>query len=618
MDQITRKIELLAPAKDIECGRAAIDCGADAIYIGASKFGARENAGNTLDDIAQLVEYAHKYWAKVYVTVNTLLRDDEIQAALDLIDELHTLGVDALIIQDTGLLECDLPPMPLIASTQMHNNTPERVAFLGKVGFKRAILARELNLDEIKAIRQSTDIELECFIHGALCVCYSGQCYMSYSLGARSGNRGQCAQPCRRTYDLVDATGRVFAQKKHLLSMKDLNLSGHLEELIQAGVSAFKIEGRLKDRAYVTNVVSQYRAELDGIIKKLGLSRTSSGTSVCDFTPDVTKTFNRGFTTGFLNGKSIQKVANVDTPKMIGEYIGTILSVQGKSIKLDRDKGIHPGDGVCFFGLNRELKGTVVNEVKGPIITLDKPHGVREHMQIFRNHDHHFGAAVENSRTRRKMSVALSVVDCEDGLIARAIDENSVTAEFHLECVLEEAQKPEQALDNIRKQMAKTGESDYECTGVDVQVSKPVFVPMSMLNALRRGVLENLTQARLSARPVETGGPVVNSEPFPTIQQTFDGNILNDKAFGFHRRHGVFEVEPAAESGTDLAGRRVMRNRYCIKHQLDMCPKYGGKAFAAPLFLVDQDGNRFKLLFDCEVCEMEVHLESRPDRKDML
>jgi collagenase-like PrtC family protease len=296
-------IELLAPAKDLDTGLAAINCGADAVYIGAAQFGAREAAANSLEDLEALVAHAHKYWARVYVTVNTLLRNDELPEAVRLIHRLHAAGVDALIIQDAGLLECDLPPLPLIASTQMHNHTPERVAFLEKVGFQRVILARELSLEQIRAIRAQTTLELECFVHGALCVSYSGQCYLSYAIGGRSGNRGQCAQPCRRRYSLVDSRGQTLASDRYLLSLRDLNLSADLKDLLEAGVSSFKIEGRLKDIHYVMNVVSYYRQQLDAILAGKGLQKSSSGRSQVGFTPDLAKTFNRGFTTYFLKGR---------------------------------------------------------------------------------------------------------------------------------------------------------------------------------------------------------------------------------------------------------------------------------------------------------------------------
>lgn len=344
----SQPIELLAPAKTAEFGIAAIACGADAVYIGAARFGAREQAGNSVADIARLTAFAHRYWARVYVALNTLLHDDEFPAALRLIAELYDAGVDGLIIQDVGLLECDLPPLPLIASTQMHNNTPEKVAFLEQVGFQRAILARELSLDQIRAIRErAASIELECFAHGAVCVCYSGQCYLSYAIGGRSGNRGQCAQPCRKRYALRDANGRILSQNRHLLSLKDMCRAAALRELLDAGVASFKIEGRLKDLAYVRNIVSYYRQQLDAILdaEPERFRRASSGRSAIDFTPDPSKTFHRGATPYFLYSER-DAAASLDTPKSIGEEIGAVAEIGAKYFTLSlpysppgRDKG---------------------------------------------------------------------------------------------------------------------------------------------------------------------------------------------------------------------------------------------------------------------------------------
>jgi putative protease len=597
------QIELLAPAKDLECGIAAIDCGADAVYIGAARFGARESAGNSVEDIAELVRHAHKFWAKVYVTVNTLLRDDEIPQAVRLIEQLHGIGIDGLIIQDAGLLECDLPPIPLIASTQMHNNTPERVAFLGQVGIRRAILARELALDEIRAIRAATDIELEFFIHGALCVCYSGQCYLSYALGGRSGNRGQCAQPCRKPYTLIDKNGKVLEYRKHLLSLRDLNLSQSLHELIEAGVCSFKIEGRLKDKAYVTNVVSYYRQELD----KLDAQRSSSGTSSVGFTPDLAKTFNRGYTDYFLHGRR-EKIGSPDTPKMIGEPIGPVTAVNRREVTIDTNIGIHNGDGISFFDQQGELRGTVINGVSGRTVILDKPEGIERGTMIFRNHDHEFLTRLEKYRPVRRIAVAFTLTETPDGLGLTAVDEDGNAAEFSLPCEKSPAQKPDQALETIRVQLSKTGGTDFSCSEVRVEPAFVPFMPISTLNALRRGVLESLPKIRQENRPVLTGGLVQNDAPYPATELTFEGNVLNREADQFYRRHGVTKIEPAAESGIDMRGRRVMTTRYCIKRQLGLCSEDGPQDLAEPLTLVDEEGNRLELRFDCDACRMEVLL----------
>lgn len=588
-------VELLAPARDLECGNAAIDFGADAVYVGAPRFGAREGAGNSLQDIARLTEHAHKYWAKVYVTVNTLLRDSELDEARQLICDLHSIGIDGLIVQDAGILEMDLPPIALIASTQMHNNTPQRVAFLEKVGFSRAILARELDIDQIKTIRQQTEIELECFIHGSLCVGYSGQCYLSYALGGRSGNRGQCAQPCRKSYSLYDADGRQLAGNSHLLSLKDLNLSEHIEELIEAGVSSFKIEGRLKDRAYVANIVAFYRAKLD----ELGVQRSSSGKSKIDFIPDPNKTFNRDYTTHFLHGVG-DKVGRPQTPKMIGERIGTVRSAGRRFVRIEPEVEVHRGDGICFFDKNGEMRGSVINEVYEGMLAPDKPKGIEAGTILYRNRDHEFLTQIKKSQPQRLIDVRLSLSESADGLVLRAIDEDGCEAQFEAACEKTTAEKPDKAIENIRKQLMKTGGTQFDCSRVDVDLSEPLFVPISVLNALRRGALEELGRAREDRRPKLARKAHVDDFPYPAEKLTFEGNVLNKLAEDFYKRHGVKEIDPAAESGIDLIGTRVMTTRYCLRHQLDMCGD------DAPLTLVDNEGHRLELRFDCKRCGMEV------------
>ena len=596
-------IELLAPAKDLACGKAAIDCGADAVYIGAPRFGARESAGNSLDDIAELVEHAHKYWAKVYVTLNTLLYDDELPQAEALVHDLYNASIDGLIIQDTGLLELDLPPIPLIASTQMHNNTPERVAFLEKVGISRAILARELDIEQIRQIRQQTSMELECFIHGALCVCYSGQCYLSYALGGRSGNRGQCAQPCRKPYSLIDSTGKTLISNSHLLSLKDLNLSDHLSELIDAGACSFKIEGRLKDQAYVSNVVAFYRAKLDEAIAHAGLKKASSGTSDPGFAPDVNKTFNRSYTTYFLHGKG-EKIGRPATPKMVGEEIGEVISAGQRFVRIDSDIQLHPGDGICFFDRTGELRGTVVNEVRGPIVAPDKPKGIEAGTIIYRNHDHEFLSQLKKATPQRLIGVRFTLRSTADGLALAAVDEDGNSAELAVPCEHAIAQKPEQALENIRKQLSKTGGTRFSCDEVIIDLPEPLFIPMSTLNSLRRDTLEELERVRAANRPKQTASVDRNDAPYPLDKLSFEGNVLNRQADAFYRRHGVTEIEPAAESGLDLRGRKVMTTRYCLRRQLDMCGR------DRQLALLDAEGHRLELRFDCEHCQMEIWLPS--------
>lgn len=601
-------IELLAPAKDLDTGLAAINCGADAVYIGAARFGAREAAGNSLEDLEALVAHAHKYWARVYVTVNTLLRDDELLEAVRLINRLYAAGVDALIIQDAGLLECDLPPLPLIASTQMHNHTPERVAFLEKVGFQRVILARELSLEQIRAIRAQTTLELESFVHGALCVSYSGQCYLSYAIGGRSGNRGQCAQPCRRRYLLEDSRGQPIAPERYLLSLRDLNLSDHLRDLLEAGIGSFKIEGRLKDKPYVMNVVSHYRRRLDELLPRLNLKKSASGQSQTDFAPDLTKTFNRGYTTYFLKGRDAS-MASIDTPKHVGEPLGKVTAMGRDFFKLPAAAPLHSGDGLSFFDRRHELAGTTVNAVQGDAVYPDKMAGIDEGMSLYRNHDQDYLRWLSRSRPERRVKVTLRLAESAEGFCLWACDEDGITADYALACEKRPAEKPEQARGNIERQLSKSGGTEFTCAQVQIDLPVLYFLPLSELNGLRRGVLEQLTLVRAQRRPVRRGGALRNVVAYPENTLTYLGNVLNEKAAAFYRRHGVTRIDPAAETGIDLHGQKVMTTKYCLKHQLGLCPRQGrgsAASYAEPFYLVDEDGRRLRLQFNCGPCEMEV------------
>jgi collagenase-like PrtC family protease len=510
------------------------------------------------------------------------------------------------------LLECDLPPLPLIASTQMHNHTPARVAFLEQVGFQRAILARELSLKQIRAIRGQTSIELETFVHGALCVCYSGQCYLSYAigrhaLGGRSGNRGECAQPCRRRYSLVDSDGNVLARDRHLLSLRDLNLSAHLGELIDAGVTSFKIEGRLKDEAYVTNVVSAYRRQIDTVLEAKGLHKSSSGHSSVDFEPDLAKTFNRGYTTHFLHGRG-ESPGSIDTPKMMGEFVGQVMATKDRSFTLDTDIKLHGGDGICFFDAEGELQGTVVNAARGQVVTLQEIAGIQRGTRIYRNHDHAFLKQLRPGCAERKIAVRLKLEETPEGFIATATDEDGNVAVGELTCEKIRAKKPDLALDTVEKQLRKTGDTEFACAEVEAAWEQAYFVPVSMLNALRRDALEKLSAMRAQNRPVLRQTIRRNDVPYPEHELSYLGNALNQKAVAFYRRHGVEEIAPAAESGLDMRGKRVMRTRYCIKYQLGLCPQENdAPPLKEPLYLVDEEGHKYRLRFDCAACEMEVY-----------
>jgi collagenase-like PrtC family protease len=603
-------IELLAPAKDLEIGVAAINCGADAVYIGAERFGARDAAANSLADIESLAKHAHRYWAKVYAAINTILRDDEIEAAARLCHDLHRAGVDGLIIQDVGLLECDLPPLPLIASTQMHNHTAERVAFLGKVGFARAILARELDLDQIREIHAATPIELEVFIHGALCVCMSGQCTLSYAMGGRSGNRGQCAQPCRRSYSLVDGQGETLIADRHLLSLRDLNLTSHLGDLIAAGVSTFKIEGRLKNKAYVMNIVGHYRQVLDGVLGQQGGRKISSGTVALGFTPNPDKTFNRSYSTYFLNGRGAE-VASPDSPKHVGEPLGHVATLGRDSFTLDGAAPLQSGDGITFYGPDDQLEGSTVNRVQGKIVFPQKLDGLAAGARVFRNHDHAFAKQIAQSRPVRKIAVALKLSETTEGILLEATDEDGVCAKAALVCEKAAADKPERAQASVEQQVTKLGDTEFAASSITLAWTRPLHLPASQVNSLRRQLAENLTAARAQAQPRQSKIIVANDAPYPAKCLSYLANVLNQKAAAFYRRHQVRDIEPAAESGLDLAGRIVMTTRYCLQYELGCCPRekdFTNIRHPEPWFLVDDEGRRLRLRFRCDEhhCVMEV------------
>jgi collagenase-like PrtC family protease len=605
------RIELLAPAKDLETGCAAIDCGADAVYVGAARFGAREAAGNSLGDIEKLARHAHKYWAKVYVTINTLLRDEEIQEAAILAHRVHECGADALIIQDFGLLECDLPPIPLFASTQTHNVTPQKIAFLEKVGFRRVILARELSLAEIREIRAQSSLELETFIHGAICVSYSGQCSLSYACGGRSGNRGQCAQPCRLPYSLVDESGRVIVKDRHLLSIRDLNLTDHLHELISAGVTSFKIEGRLKDKSYVMNVVGHYRRELDALLPGLRAGKGSSGTVELDFEPDPHKTFNRGYTTYFLSGGR-NRVGSPDTPKMIGEPVGMVVSVAPNSFVLDGSTELHGGDGLSFFDRGQELTGTTVARTQADTIWPDKMAGIRPGLQLYRNHDHQFLTKLRNGVPRRRIGVHIEFRAIPGGFQVSMQDEDGARITQDWPCAAETARKPETARTAIAKQFTKLGGTEFTCSGLEILAGPVPFLAVSLLNEWRRSAVEALRAERERVRPIAETRFAPNDVPYPEDKLNYLSNVLNRKAAAFFQRHGATVLEPAVESGLDMRGRRVMTTKHCIKYQLDACPRDGDATLPETLWLVDSAGRRLRLEFDCAVCRMHVIFEDPP------
>jgi len=599
-------VELLAPAKDGPTARAAIQCGADAVYIGAPRFGAREAAGNTISDIRQAAEFAHQYYARLYVTLNTLLHDDELPTAQEMIHKLYEGGVDGLIVQDVGLLELDLPPLPLIASTQMNNGTVEKVQFLEKVGFSRVILARELTLDRIREIHRQTQVALECFIHGALCVGTSGQCYMSYALGGRSGNRGQCAQPCRRLYTLTDRSGTEIVKDRHLLSLKDLCLADHLEELIDAGVTSFKIEGRLKDIPYVVNTVAFYRQKLDAILAGKSLRHNSSGSVRLGFQPNLDKTFNRGFTDYGFAGRT-GSVASMDTPKSIGEYVGAVARVAKSYFILDGDQELHNADGLCFFDRGQNLDGTIVNRVEGRKVYPQKMSGLRVEQRIYRNFDYAFCRQLTGQAAERRVRLTMSLREEPEGLVLTGLDEDGNQAEVTIS-ERQLAEKREAARQTLVTQLTKLGNTIFECSDVRLQMQGIYFLPVSRLNAAKRELIERLTQVREANRPRPTGDFRRNEAPYPEKHLTYLGNVLNAKARAFYRRHGVQTVEPAAESGVDLSGKVVMTTKLCLRKELGLCQGHGAPMPAEPMVLLDEEGRRYPIRFRCGPCGMEISL----------
>lgn len=611
-------VELLAPARDADTGIAAINAGADAVYIGAARFGAREAAGNPLEDIERLIAYAHRYWARVYVTVNTLLYDEELDEARSLIWKLYEIGADALIIQDIGLLELDLPPLALFASTQMHNHTPERVRFLEQAGFSRVILARELTLEQIRQIRAQTSIELEGFIHGALCVSYSGQCYLSYALGGRSGNRGQCAQPCRRLYSLYGADGQAVVQNRYLLSLKDLNLSDHLQDLLEAGITSFKIEGRLKDRAYVMNVVAAYRQRLDALLDGERFRKASSGSSRVDFSPDLRKTFNRGFTTYFLKGRDPQ-MASPFTPKSVGEPLGKVVKVWKEGCALeDGAPEVHAGDGICYLDGDNVLQGTVVLKVQGNRLWLEKMEGLQRGALMFRNHDRLFLQQLEKSRTERKIAVQFTLREDPQGMLLRAEDEDGNFAESVWHGEITPALNPDRMLETFQRQISSLGGTEFTCGGIRVLLATVPFLPVQAINALRREVVERLRAERLRNFPRIARRRAEDGVRFPAERLSFEGNVLNRLARQFYLRHGVREIESAAEAGLDMRGRKVMTTRFCLRYQLGACPKQNNPVrLPEPLYLEDELGNRLSLRFRCAECVMEIYYEGNARVKEV-
>jgi collagenase-like PrtC family protease len=603
-------LELLAPAGNADIGIAAIDHGADAVYIGAPRFSARANAGVATGEIARLIRHAHLYYARVYVALNTILTDDEIPEALDVIREIDDLGADGLIVQDPGLLELDLPPIPLIASTQMHNDTPEKVRFLEAVGFKRAILARELSLEEIAAIRQTTRIELECFVHGALCVSYSGQCYMSQAVTGRSGNRGVCAQPCRSRYTLTDGNGDRILCNKFLLSLKDLNLMNDIPDLVAAGITSFKIEGRYKDIDYVKNVTAAYSGTLDAFIRSHPkYRRSSSGRSEPAFMPDPVKTFNRGFTGYFISGRR-EKIASMDTPKSIGQPVGTVTGL-GKGFFKTDCTDLKNGDGLCFFTKEGTLSGFRIERVENSKIFPNTMKDLAKNALLYRNHNIALTRLLNKISSRRQIDVAMDFNHAGETVCLSARDEDGNSAESILTTPYEQPRDLSLAREQIEKHLSSTGNTPFKATKIDIS-GRAGFFPVSFLNRIKRNVLTELARIRIERFPREKSALNPNSIPYSEKQLDYHANVLNEHARHFYKRHGAEVMEPAFEILSERTGKEVMRTKYCLQYELDACPKSGRSRRRLKEPLRISDGHHTYLLkFDCEACQMSVILLDR-------
>ena len=604
-----KKVELLAPAKDKKTAFAAINSGCDALYIGASNFGARKKVPNSIEDIKEIVDYAHKFYVRVHVTINTILDDNELIEAKNLIQKLYDIGVDAIIFQDMGIFELakrgKLPPIELHASTQCDNRTLEKAKFFDNLGVSRIILARELSLEQIKEICENTNAEIETFIHGALCVSYSGQCYLSHFIGGRSANRGECAQACRKKYTLVDDKDNIIAKDKYLLSLKDFNASKHLKKLIDAGVKSFKIEGRLKDENYVKNVVAYYRNEIDKLA-----SKTSSGKVFLDFEPNVNKSFNRGFTDYFLSchserSEESKKIYNFESPKSQGEYLGKVtkigrnyFEIKKQTLTLPSPKGrvperregvepkLHPQDGLYFDG-----NGCLVNRVEENKIFPNKMNGIKVGLDIYRNFDSKFEKQLTNTKTKRQIGVIFKL----QKRTLEAIDEDNNSVKIEIPSG-ETPNNPDKMKENFISQLNKTGESDFYVQKIELDDSLP-FIPVSQINEIRRNILSKLMDERIKNYPKKYQKPLSYTE-FPIKNLDYRANIHNKTAKIFYENCGCNVCEMSAESGSKAT--ELMRTKHCLKYAFDMCKS------SKKLFLIDEKGQKYPLEFDCKNCEMVI------------
>ncbi len=638
---LPHQIELLSPARDADIGIEAVNHGADAIYIGGPSFGARASADNSVADIERLVRHAHRYHSRVFVTLNTILRDDELEPARQLVRQLYNAGVDALIIQDMGLLELDLPPIQLHASTQTDIRTPEKARFLQDAGLSQIVLARELTLPQIAAIHQGLGpvdapnrAVLEFFVHGALCVAYSGQCYISHAHTGRSANRGDCSQACRLPYEVKDSQGRIVAHDKHVLSMKDNNQSDNLRALIDAGVRSFKIEGRYKDMGYVKNITAHYRLLLDKILEDSQssaspLARASSGRSTFTFTPDPDQNFNREFTDYFVQGRQ-EDIGAFDTPKNPGQPIGWVTRMAADCVELETEDPVtelQNGDGLCYLDLQKELVGLQTNRVEkfGPgkdggtvwrIFPKDPMAGFKDLKRgttVNRNRSMDWVRTLEKKSADRRIGVWMALSDGPAGLKLTLTDEDGHVGHAELAGTWGLAKDPSQATEKLREQLARLGDTLFQATDIQVDLSQPWFVPASQLNALRRDAVAELEAARAAAylRP-QRAVPVAPPVTYPEDTLTYLANVFNQKARDFYSKHGVKVIAAAYEAHEEEGEVSLMITKHCVRFSLSLCPKQAkgvtgvqGTVRAEPLQLINGK-EKLTLRFDCKPCEMHV------------
>ena len=634
MSLLPHQLELLSPARDADIGIEAVNHGADAVYIGGPAFGARATAGNDIRDLQRLINHAHRFGSRIFITLNTILRDDELEAARKMAWQIYEAGADALIIQDMGLLELDLPPIQLHASTQTDIRTPEKARFLQDAGLSQIVVARELDLQQIAAVRAATDparTTIEFFVHGALCVAYSGQCYITHAHTGRSANRGDCNQACRLPYEVLDASGRIIAHEKHVLSMKDNNQSDNLRALIDAGVRSFKIEGRYQDMGYVKNITAHYRKLLDEIIEErefsdTPLARSSSGSTTFSFTPDPDQNFNREFTDYFVNGRK-DDIGAFDTPKTPGRAIGWVTKVGENFVEIEtssRDTQLHNGDGLCYYDLQKELVGLQINRAesvdakkslwrlfpKDPIAGFKD---LRKGLEVNRNRDMAWVRTLDKKSSDRRIGLWAELKETPDGFALTLTDEDGFTATAAIVQEHQAATDAARAEATLREQLGRFGATIFSVHDIGLQLSQPWFVPASALNQLRRDAVAALEAARQAgfvrlprALPVEP--PV----PFPEDTLTYLANVYNQKAHDFYIKHGVKVMDAAYESKEEEGEVSLMITKHCVRFSMSLCPKQAkgvigvkGTIKAEPLQLINGK-EKLTLRFDCKPCEMHV------------